>query len=262
MIQMPDTLRYNLCALWLTLILAQTTLAEKTLHIGIQHRNLPYMNYDGTEPAEGILVDATRALCRDMQVDCVFYASDLEERLDALKHRHLDAVILSDQFISDEQARGLSFYPAFCTVKPVFIHADPARKQTLMYQSVGVPENSYLEFHLQNHFPLNIRIVPYALMENGMFDLLHRKIDVLLASTTFFASRAKALFAKDGTFILPSVATPAADYNQPERAMSLAVRKNHQTLKQKLSDLSRRHEGVYCADLLPDHFRLTGLTVD
>jgi hypothetical protein len=260
MAPMSDFLRYR-PFLWLLTIVLQLQLvfAEQPLYIGVQPRNLPYMSYEHGGEARGILVNAARELCREIEEDCVFYAPGSGELLTELRYLHLDAVILSDQFVSEHQARDLFFYPVFCKIKPVFIwgkHADPVLdKDKFMYQSVGVQENSYLEYYLQNNLPLNTQIVPYELMENAVFDLLHGAVDVLFSTISFFETRAKGRLAKKRMYVLPTVAFAMEGYVQPEKMMTLVIRDNNLALKEKLLRASRQKETRYCAEFLPNYFK-------
>ncbi|MEL6749860.1 MAG: transporter substrate-binding domain-containing protein [Pseudomonadota bacterium] len=236
--------------------------AEKPLYIGIQSRNLPYTSYTGNT-AEGILVDMMRGLCNKIEVSCDFSASEIDELLESLRYRDLDAVILSDHFLSDKQAQGLFFLPGFCTLRAAFIWKkgiEPAvKKNDFSYKSIGVSANSYLELYLQNHFPLNIRILPYKLMENAIFDLLNDKVDAVFSDVALFEARAKKLFTEDVTYRLPTVATVMADYIQPERVMTLIIRDSDDELKQKLLDNFQTQRMAHCADFLSDNFKSKSL---
>jgi ABC-type amino acid transport substrate-binding protein len=230
---------------------------EKPLHIGVQPRYFPYSHQDD-EQMEGILVKAVRSICIDIGRSCVFHAIDFDVLLQALKYQHLDAVIIAEQFITDAEAEGLFFLPPFCKTKPVFIFEEKVdlaiTPELFMRKDIGVLAGSYLEYYLQNTLPLNTHIIPYALLENAVFDLLNKKIDILFSSQAFFQRRAKNVFLDDVRYDLPSSAVPLETYDQPIRSMALVIREGATELKKAFSAVVEKENNDYCFNLLPERF--------
>ncbi len=230
-------------------------LSQQPLYIGVEPRNAPYISNKNGEVFEGILIDKALELCQKIKRNCIFSPGSAEELSDALRYNRLEAIIVVDQIVSDSQAEGLFFSPPFCTTRPVLIRTESVSSSvdsmSVDYQSIGVLENSYLEFYLQNHFPSNINLTPYALMENAMFDLFIGKIDAILSDMAFFRNRAEGAFLDNVYYQLPAVAMPLADYaHQPERAMTLVIRDSNTVLKEQISGVTQENI-AYCADFLP-----------
>ncbi len=227
---------------------------EKPLYIGVEPRNSPYISNHSGEVFEGVLIDKVLELCQKMKRNCIFSPGNTEELLDALRYSRLEAVILTDQFVSESQIAGLFFFPPFCVTRPVLVWNEGVSsaidKMNFKHQSIGVLKNSYLELYLQDNFPLNINILPYNLMENAMFDLFIRKIDIVFSSMAFFQDRAKGVFLDNIYYKLPAVAVPLKDSVQSERAMALAIRNNNTVLKKQILSATQK-KTTYCADSLP-----------
>ena len=249
---------------WISVLVWMPVIAEeqavkvtKDLHIGVQARYSPYSS-QGDGQIEGILVEATRAVCRQIGRTCVFHQNALFESLQALRNRQLDAVVVAEQFIADVHAKGLFFLPPICKVKPVYIWGERVQPviqdATFMRKEIGVLADSHLEFYLQNTLPLNVHVIPYALLENAAFDLLNKKIDMLFTSQAFFQRKANSVFLEGVEYNLPTTAAYLEDYQQPAHSMTLVMRQGSTLLKEALVKVMQKREVDYCFKLLPEKF--------
>lgn len=201
---------------------AAKKIEQKQLYIGIESRRMPYSDVNDAQKAQGILVDATKQVCKKMNANCRFINDNFSSLLQQLATRQLHAVINIDTVVLPKIDK-LKLSPPLCRITPVFIQHQSSQKKTstdFKNTTIGVLEGSSLHFYLLDHYSRFARLRAYPVLENGVFDLVSGRIDALYADNAFFQYRvASTSLARDMT--PPTlVAHPIEDAKQekPEKS--------------------------------------------
>ncbi|WMP19408.1 substrate-binding periplasmic protein [Thiothrix lacustris] len=230
-----------------------TELTALQLYIGFERNHQPYTYLDDKQQAQGILVDAMKALCTTAKVNCVFVAGNFDKLMEDVQTFQLSGLLVIDTFFFPEIDK-VKFTSPFCTFNPVFIQKQSAKNrqspQDFKGAMIGVREGSLLHLHILDTYSSVARLKSYPLLEAGVFDLISGRTDVLFADNTFFKQR--ILNTPLGNTDTPSklVAYPLAKLELPATSMRLAVRAQDTKLLETLEKaLHTTTPPPDCADL-------------
>ncbi|OQX03151.1 MAG: hypothetical protein BWK73_40495 [Thiothrix lacustris] len=172
---------------------APPIVAEKSpLYIGIPSSRQPYAYLDAQKQAEGILVDAIRAACQQMQTNCEFATGSPDQLLQDLQTLKLNALLVVDAFIAPEVDK-LQLTQPICKPQPVFIQRAnaPTRSKPEDFRgtTLGVAEGSIFHIYLLDEYSNQARLKTYPFMDNAVFDLVFGRLDALFAEEALIQAR-------------------------------------------------------------------------
>jgi ABC-type amino acid transport substrate-binding protein len=170
-----------------------------------------------------------------------------------LRHFKLNAVLIIDSFIMPE-AEKIKLSSSLCDIAPVFVQkkSAPIRAKPEDYNGaiIGVRYGSLLHVHLLEHYSSFVQLKTYSPLENGIFDLVSERIDVLFTEKAFFNER--VLETPLGSKNNPSklIASPLKATMQFNTKMVLAFRTSESKLLDKIKAYQASSKMTPCANLL------------
>lgn len=245
----------NLMSLTIGAESAAPMVTEKSpLYIGIPPSRQPYSYLDAQKQAAGIVVDAIRSACQQMQTSCEFVAGTPDQLLQDLQTVKLNALVVVDAFIAPEVDK-LKLTQPICRPQPMFIqkaHA-PTRSKPEDFRgtTLGVAEGSIFHIYLLDEYSNQARLKTYPFMDNAIFDLVFGRLDALFAEEALIHARIMDT-PLDG--YLQFRTTAADEQTLPPTAMRLAVRDlDNDLLKALDTALQATLKEQTCAQLLATH---------
>ena len=224
------------------------------MYIGIPSSRQPYAYLDAQKQAAGILVDAIRAACQQMETICEFVTATPDQLLQDLQAVKLNALLVVDAFIAPEVDK-LQLTQPICKPQPLFIQKAnaPARSKPGDFRgtTLGVAEGSIFHIYLLDEYSNQARLKTYPFTDDAVFDLVFGRLDALFAEEALIQARIMDT-PLDGYL---SFRTTAADAQTlPTTAMRLAVRDmDNDLLKALNTALQATLKEQTCAQLLATH---------
>lgn len=164
------------------------TTAKKQFYIGVLYNRAPYTYLDKEHKPKGLLVNTLDKLCGKVGADCVYVGGEFNQLLDWFKSYELDVFVMLDGLIPPELGGHTKLTSPLCEFEPVFISRKDNPLQDFAGATIGVDNGSSLHLYLLDKYK-DSHLRPYFTLENGIFDLVSKRIDALFTDKAFFQVR-------------------------------------------------------------------------
>lgn len=221
-------------ALGLAVVLALPAVAQEKLKIGTEAAYKPFAWVEPDGSLTGFDIDITKALCKQMGVECEIINQSFDGLIPALKVKKIDAIIAS-MSITDDRKKAIDFAGPYYNVRAMFIAPkDSGIEPTpdgISGKTVGVQRGTTMANYVKNVLP-GARIQLYDTVEAANLDLASGRIDLVFADsvvlTDFLATKDGAGFAMVGE--------PVDNPQYLGEGAGIGIRKGDDELKQKFND--------------------------
>jgi ABC-type amino acid transport substrate-binding protein len=229
----------------------------RKLYFGIEGKRLPYTELVKGIEANGMLVDALREICEEIDAECHFVGGKPDQLLQDLQHYQLDALLVVDAVLLPDIDK-LRFTSPLCRIEPVFLQTQPYPSIEAFIRSavIGVQQDSLLHLYLLDEYAGNARLRAYPLLENGLFDLAFGRIDALFVDKAFLHAHI-AQIEKN----IPMLNVVTLDKSAlAAGAMSVAIGQHNKALFNEFEQTVQNLHGGNppgCADMLDHQYEST-----
>lgn len=157
------------------------------VRIGTEGAYEPFNYIDPKGDLKGFDVDIARALCKEMNVECVFVTQSWDGIIPGLLLGKYDAIVASMSITEQRKEKVLftdSYYstPARFTVRTGYkLDITPAG---LKGKNIGVQRGTIHQNYLDGEFKGVVNLKIYQTQEEANFDLLNGRLDAVLADST------------------------------------------------------------------------------
>lgn len=163
---------------------ASTAKEWKTVRIGTEGAYPPFNYVDTNNDLQGFDIDIAKALCAEMEVECVFVAQDWDGIIPALLANKYDAIIAS-MSITDERKEIVDFTDKYYTNALTFVAAKDAdfsgvSPEDLAGKALGAQSATISANFLEDNYT-DSDIKLYATQDEAYLDLANGRLDAVLA---------------------------------------------------------------------------------
>jgi len=176
------TVRKFAISLVAALVFAGTASAADKIRIGTEGAYPPFNQIDASGNVIGFDVDIAKALCEQMQADCVIVTQDWDGIIPGLLAKKYDAIVAS-MSITEERKKAVAFTDPYYSNSLRFVakkgsEIDPnnLKGKTIGAQRATI-SGSYLEDNLKDVVDIKL----YDTQENAYLDLGADRVDAVLA---------------------------------------------------------------------------------
>jgi len=176
------TVREFAISLVAALVFAGTASAADKIRIGTEGAYPPFNQIDASGNVIGFDVDIAKALCEQMQADCVIVTQDWDGIIPGLLAKKYDAIVAS-MSITEERKKAVAFTDPYYSNSLRFVakkgsEIDPnnLKGKTIGAQRATI-SGSYLEDNLKDVVDIKL----YDTQENAYLDLGADRVDAVLA---------------------------------------------------------------------------------
>lgn len=213
--------------------------ADNALRVGVDPNLKPFVYQDTNGEIKGFDVDIAKALCEDIDMECVFVTTDWDGLIPSLNSRKIDAIV-SSMSITDDREKVVDFTrpyyksPSQLMVKEGFTGLSTGDR-------VGVLRGSTDEAYANDVFrPRGVVVVSYGNQNEAFLDMkAERLVAVLGPSIELHAGLIDTPDGKGYILFGPMLDDPK--YYGP--GIGIAVRENDTKLTTDLNDaINRIHD--------------------
>ncbi|MBV9576481.1 MAG: transporter substrate-binding domain-containing protein [Gammaproteobacteria bacterium] len=217
----------------------------KTLKFAMEATYAPFEYIDESGSVSGYDVDIAKAICHELQADCVFSNQTFSGLIPSLQTGKYDALI-SALGITTERQKQVAFTHSYYEPSGSFVAAIVKHYtlSALLGKTIGVQIGSTYEKYLQATYGNKITIKTYASIQDAFLDLSADRINVVLADTPIVQAWLKQTEnAKQYALITKPIVNP----NYFGAGYGIAVRKDNIALLQDLNNALAKIKanGVY-----------------
>ncbi len=221
--------------------------AKKKLRIGTEGAYPPFNLVDKNGQVQGFDIDISKALCKEMGMECEFKVQDWDGLIPGLLAKKFDAIVAS-MSITDERKQKVDFTNKYYQTPARFVAKKGAgitvSKEGLKGKTVGVQRATIHENFVRDMFGDAVTIKAYATQDEANMDLVAGRLDLVIADATVLLGGFLNTDAGKGfEFVGPSY----IDKKWFGEGVGIAVRKGDNELRQKLNKAidAIRANGVY-----------------
>lgn len=215
--------------------LAGTAHAAGTLRFGVEAAYPPFESKSPSGELQGFDIDVGNAVCKKMNVKCVWVENSFDGLIPALQARKFD-VINSAMNITSKRKQSIDFTPPVYVVPIVMVAKRDSKllpdAKSLQGKRVGVLQGSSQEDFLKQHWATaGVSIVSYQDQDQVYADLVAGRLD---------AAVQEAQTVQDGFLGKPEahdfaiLGAPLSDPATLGEGTGLGLRKGDQALKSKV----------------------------
>ena len=219
----------------------------KTIRFATEGAYPPFNMMDSNGELQGFDVDITKALCKQMGVECKLMVQDWDGLIPGLLAKKYDAIVAS-MSITEERKQKVDFTDKYYVSPARFVAKKGASidvsKKGLKGKVVGVQRATIHENFVRDNFGESVQIKSYATQDEANMDLTAGRVDLVIADATVLQGGFLDTDAGKGyAFIGPSF-TDAKWFGE---GIGIAVRKGDGDLKEMLNKAIKelRKSGVY-----------------
>ncbi|TAL94772.1 MAG: ABC transporter substrate-binding protein [Paraburkholderia sp.] len=228
-------LKLSLCLAVAFAGLAGTAHAADTLRFGVEAAYPPFESKSPSGELQGFDIDVGNAVCKKMNVKCVWVENSFDGLIPALQARKFD-VINSAMNITSKRKQSIDFTPPVYVVPIVMVAKRDSKLlpdvKSLQGKRVGVLQGSSQEDFLKQHWATaGVSIVSYQDQDQVYADLVAGRLD---------AAVQEAQTVQDGFLGKPEardfaiLGAPLSDPATLGEGTGLGLRKGDQALKSKV----------------------------
>jgi len=223
-----------------TSIKANTTTAQKEIiHIGITANRKPFVYLDEQQQAKGMLVEIINSICTEIDANCIYTVNNFPSLLEKLQNSGLQALLVIDQVVIPD-IDYLKLSAPLCKMKPLFVQPASDKSHNAIpkdYEKkiLGVLEGSIMHLDLLDNYSESSQIRPYMLLESGVFDLAHGRIDALYVAESFYHARVKTTRLIDQKTGRELHAFEVGKNELPKTSIRLAIHESANPLLEKVN---------------------------
>ena len=219
----------------------------KTIRFATEGAYPPFNMMDSNGELQGFDVDITKALCKQMGIECKLMVQDWDGLIPGLLAKKYDAIVAS-MSITEERKQKVDFTDKYYVSPARFVAKKGASidvsKKGLKGKVVGVQRATIHENFVRDNFGESVQIKSYATQDEANMDLTAGRVDLVIADATVLQGGFLDTDAGKGyAFIGPSF-TDAKWFGE---GIGIAVRKGDGDLKEMLNKAIKelRKNGVY-----------------
>jgi len=234
-------------AITIMLISPATAGDWKTIRVATEGAYPPFNSVDSNGELQGFDVDITKALCKQMGVECKLMIQDWDGLIPGLLAKKYDAIVAS-MSITEERKQKVDFTDKYYVSPARFVAKKGANievsKKGLKGKVVGVQRATIHENFVRDNFGDSVQIKSYATQDEANMDLTAGRVDLVIADATVLQGGFLDTDAGKGyAFIGPSF-TAAKWFGE---GIGIAVRKGDGDLKAMFNKAIKeiRKNGVY-----------------
>ncbi|MER2507565.1 transporter substrate-binding domain-containing protein [Amaricoccus sp.] len=224
----------SLLGLGLALMAFAAPAAAQTLRIGTEAAYKPFAYVLPSGELTGFDIDITKALCKQMGVECTITNMAFDGLIPALNAKKVDAIIAS-MSITEEREKTIGMAGPYYFVPAMFIGAKDAgleaTPEALSGKYVGVQRGSTMSNYVKATFP-DARVQAYDTVEAAVLDLGSGRVDLVFADSVVLSD---FLAGKDGAGFAP-VGDPVYNKEYLGSGAGIGVRLDDAELKAKFND--------------------------
>jgi arginine/ornithine transport system substrate-binding protein len=157
------------------------------VRIGTEGAYPPFNFLDKQGNLQGFDVDISKALCKEMGVECEFVVQDWDGLIPGLLAKKYDAIIAS-MSITEERKQKVDFTQKYYLTPARFVAKKGAgleiTKKGLKGKTVGVQRATIHENFLRDNFSESMKIKSYATQDEANMDLVAGRVDLVIADAT------------------------------------------------------------------------------
>lgn len=246
---MRTLLTATLTALIVTMMFASPVPAGEweTIRFATEGAYPPFNFVDSNGELQGFDVDITKALCKQMGVECKLMIQDWDGLIPGLLAKKYDAIVAS-MSITEERKQKVDFTDKYYVSPARFVAKKgvsiDVSKKGLKGKVVGVQRATIHENFVRDNFGDSVQIKSYATQDEANMDLTAGRVDLVIADATVLQGGFLDTDAGQGyAFIGPSF----TDEKWFGEGIGIAVRKGNDDLKEMLNKAIKelRKNGVY-----------------
>lgn len=231
-----------------TMLVSPVSAGEwKTIRFATEGAYPPFNMMDSNGELQGFDVDITKALCKQMGVECKLMVQDWDGLIPGLLAKKYDAIVAS-MSITEERKQKVDFTDKYYVSPARFVAKKGAgidvSKKGLKGKVVGVQRATIHENFVRDNFGESVQVKSYATQDEANMDLTAGRVDLVIADATVLQGGFLDTDAGKGyAFIGPSF-TDAKWFGE---GIGIAVRKGDGDLKEMLNKAIKdlRKSGVY-----------------
>ncbi|MGF6776835.1 ABC transporter substrate-binding protein [Paraburkholderia sp. GAS334] len=228
-------LKLSVCLAAALVSLASTAHAADTLRFGVEAAYPPFESKSPSGELQGFDIDVGNAVCKKMNVKCVWVENSFDGLIPALQARKFD-VINSAMNITGKRKQSIDFTPPVYIVPIVMVAKRDSKllpdAKSLQGKRVGVLQGSSQEDFLKAHWATaGVSIVSYQDQDQVYADLVAGRLDACVQ---------EAQTVQDGFLGKPEardyaiLGAPLSDPATLGEGTGLGLRKGDQALKTKV----------------------------
>lgn len=216
---------------------------KKIIRIGTEGTYPPFEYIDESGQLHGFDIDLAKALCKEMQAECIFYNQSFDSLIPSVKIGKFDAAIASIG-VTPERQKQVAFTnpyyePSGSFVAPIAKHY---KLSDIDGKTIGVQLSSTLEKYLQDKYLNKVKIKTYSSIQEAFLDLVSGRVDMVLADTPV-----AQIWLKQNNKQFAIVGAPIVDHQYFGTGFGIAVNlKNTELLNALNAALEKiRNNGTY-----------------
>ncbi|WP_371319630.1 ABC transporter substrate-binding protein [Oceanimonas pelagia] len=206
------------------------------IRVAVEGAYPPFSSTTESGEVTGFDIDIANALCEQMQAKCELISQDWDGMIPGLLARKFDAIIAS-MSITEERKRKVDFTHKYYQIPAIFVGASGTdltlSPEGLSGKTVGVQRATTHDKYISDNFGGDVDIKRYGSQDEAYLDLSAGRLDLLLVNELAVRQGFLDLDAGKG---FSQVGEPVTDPRWYGEGVGIAVRKQDQTLKQKLND--------------------------
>lgn len=239
-------IRNTILAAFAAIAVAGPALAEDPLRVGVEGAYPPFSAKEADGTLVGFDIEMAKALCAELQRECVLVEQDWDGMIPALKARKFDAIVAS-MSITEERKTQIDFSQKYYQTPARIVAAKDsgieATAESLAGKRLGIQRGTTHQCFAEKVFP-DALIVLYPTQEEVFRDLTLGRLDAQLsnglnASQSFLSTDEGAKFG--------FVGGDQTDIDCYGEGVGVAVRQGEEDLRDAFSAaiLALRENGTY-----------------
>lgn len=205
------------------------TTAKKQFDIGFVPNRPPHTYLGGGNEPKGLLINILDRLCGKLNINCVYVSGSFNQLLAWSKAYRLNLFVVLDAPVPAELEKDIKLTSPLCKFEPVFILRKDNLLQDFAGATIGVGSGSLMHLYLLDKYQ-DSHLRPYFTLENGIFDLVAKRIDAFFTDKAFFQAKAAMTALGDEAYPDHLVAREIDGSGLSATAMRLAVREGNTEL--------------------------------
>ena len=217
------------------------------IRIGVEGAFPPFSYVDEQGELQGFDIDIARALCKQMEAECVLVPQDWDGIIPALLARKYDAIIAS-MSITDERKKTVDFTNKYYQTPARFVGPKDMEveitKEGLEGKTVGVQRATTQDRYLTDVYGDTVDIKRYGSQDEAYLDLQAGRVDLLLADSVAIQEGFLNTEAGEGFEFKGQPLTSKQWFGE---GAGIAVRKQDDELREQFNQAIRaiREDGTY-----------------
>ena len=211
-------------------VAALPAMAQDKLVIGTEASYKPFAYVLPSGELTGFDVDLTKALCKQMAVECTISNQSFDGLIPALNAKKIDAIIAS-MFITEDRLKAIDFAGPYYVTPGLFIGAKESglelTEDALRRKTIGVQRGTTMADYVKAKLP-KARIQYYDTIDAATLDLVSNRIDLVFADSVvieeFLVTKEGAGYAVVGEAVYDPILGEGA---------GIGLRKGDTALKEK-----------------------------